>query len=173
MGCDIHIAIEYKRPSYNYWDCIAHDIRLPRDYAFFARLAGVRGEPPESGTIGHLSKSLIRNCSSYVTSDIALMIVDCDPEEVNISDGYIDKAKAENWLALGIAEKVKIDRSNYVTHPDYHSVGYCSPDEWRIAIRGTGVSGARSGAEHKAILAMAKSLEDSGMIVRIVFWFDN
>lgn len=50
MGCDAHVAIEY-RPTYaaerEHWECWGTNLPTSRDYVLFGLLAGVRTRPKD------------------------------------------------------------------------------------------------------------------------------
>lgn len=163
MGCDIHCYIEY-RPlnqehlSQDDWSHFGGRINPGRNYDLFARLAGVRnydeiepvakprGFPEDAGYAARGAYWM------YVSNSTA--------------EGHCSPERAERWVESG-ASKYRDAEKTYVSNPDWHSHSWLTPDEFAIAIGGSGEP------EYDAILAAMRSFEENGFQARIVFWFDN
>ncbi len=155
MGCDIHCYIECRDPKQPRWRDFGGRINPGRDYRVFEKLAGVRGfDEPEVHPRG------FPNDSAYKASDdYWLYITDTE------GDGYCTREQAERYVEGGCVW-CNEDKQR-VSHPDWHSHSWLTPDEFERAITGF------EAPEYKAILAAMRSFESQGCESRLVFWFDN
>jgi hypothetical protein len=169
MGCDIHCMIEYKcTESYsNYyksyskcWDSFGfHSINPGRNYRWFANLAGVRGEPKGGEPLA--SGFGIPADASYATKSESTIFVKDD-----------NRTTIEQWLSSGIVKWADWStdlsgRPDRVTHPDYHTYGWCDVKAWKKSVRGAKT------LEIKCMNAIIDTLIKNKCEVRVVFWFDN
>lgn len=159
MGCDIHCYIEYKDKNSSYWHDFGGRINPGRFYSIFASLAGVRN----SGDIVPIAKPRgIPDDVSYEAEwDRWVYISKVD------GDNRCPPESAERWVKEGCSI-YKNDEKKFVSNPDHHSHSWVTPDEFESAINGN-----QYAVEYTAMLAAMRSLEASGMTVRLVFWFDN
>lgn len=169
MGCDIHCYVEYREgpegPEGHGWRGFGDRINPGRDYGMFGFMAGVRGDGPPVTAPRGVPKDM-----DWVARGDFTLFVTANEERAD-DDGYVPKERADRYLADGSSERWDDDR---ITHPDWHTPGWLTPDEFDAAIK------AREGAwpqypvdpRYKAILAAMRSLAESGD-ARLVFWFDN
>lgn len=159
MGCDIHCYIEYKRGDrVASWTSFGGRINPGRNYLLFAKIAGVReydktisstplrGHPEDAGW--------------EAMTDNRLLVSTIE------GDGNCTPAQAKSWVSCGGSSYTDSTKT-YVTHPDWHTHSWLTPDEFAKAIRGT------DALEYRAILAAMRSFERNGCKARLVFWFDN
>lgn len=167
MGADIHCYIEHARPKReDYWRAFGGRINPGRDYTMFAILAGVRGSEqpliPPRGLPPHLGWESNRDSHLFVSKD--------NPG----GEGNCSREQAVKWVAQGSATW-QGEAQNFVTHPDWHSHSWMTPDEWEAAC----AAGEKANPafpvdpEYYAMLAAMRELEKRGLVVRVVFWFDN
>lgn len=178
MGCDIHCYVEYRKHQEvhdewsRYWSGFGGRINPGRNYEFFARLAGVRGDWGDKDAIA-AGRGLPDDVSWRASSD-NLLTIKYSPQPGIYSDGEVSPETAERWskngskyIYLKDAAGVQAEKPHAVTHPDWHSHSWATPTEFAKAARGCGA------CEYKALIAAMRSLERSGCEVRVVFWFDN
>ena len=160
MGCDIHCIVEYKHRDFHgdRWDSFGYEAINPgRNYDWFAKLAGVRGNCDNPLATGF---GLPKDCSYatlYATS-------------VQVTDE--NRALAEGWVLRGLSkwQDFCVDLGNnprYVSHPDWHTYGWCDVKAWKKSIRGT------KSLHLKCVNAIIDTLTKNDCEVRVVFWFDN
>lgn len=157
MGCDIHCYIEYKPTGYDRWFSFGGRINPGRNYALFAKMAGVRNYDeviPVSQP-----KGFPNDASSKADGDHWLYISDVEME------GCCTFEQAERFVQMGSRYQDK--EKTFVSHPDWHSHSWLTPDEFEQAIFES------SEAQYRAILAAMRSFERDGHQSRLVFWFDN
>ena len=156
MGCDIHCYIEYKSPDTDGWSDFGR-INPGRNYDLFGKLAGVRRievtpvvEP----------RGLPEDVAYAASSDAWLFVTD-----TGSSEGCCSREQAEQWVGWGA--RYRNSEKEFVSNPDWHSHSWLTPNEFAIAIEGSGEP------EYEAILAAMRSFEAGGFQARVVFWFDN
>lgn len=158
MGCDIHCYIEYKRPDSKEWSDFGGRINPGRNYSIFAAMAGVRGNAtpvvPPRGYPEDAAYAAEGDNWLYITK-----------EKVSEA-GECTRAQADQYVAHGM--HFKDDLKQYVSHPDWHSHSWLTPDEYAKAIEGYDDE-----MEYRATLAALRSFEAAGCQARLVFWFDN
>lgn len=196
MGCDIHCYIEYKKPDRDGWSDFGGRINPGRLYQMFGALAGVR-----SRTVNFLQPRGVPNDMSYASkNDYWLFIVENNTDE----SGFCTVEQAKRYIASGSILKNPTEPflHNSVSHPDWHSHSWVTPDEFEQAIavhlkaNGFQINTARLPApqelsaltttdensnnwalseltEYWAILAAMRCFEQQGFQSRLVFWFDN
>lgn len=172
MGCDIHCIIEYKRPqSYSSnWDSFGyHSINPGRDYNWFANLAGVRGDP--KGDKPFATGFGLPEHPSWSTVDETTFAVDYDATKSSLGANTIGIEQARKWVDSGFSkwldDKNLSGKPYRITHPDYHSHGWCNLADWKKSVKGN------HSIEVKALTAAMQAIAKAGAEVRIVFWFDN
>lgn len=164
MGCDIHCYVEYSTGNPpDYWFSFGGRINPGRDYDLFARLAGVRNYdnvdpviPPRGMPKGNLSWQVLEAATLFVTpgpSD--------NPE-------YCTRERADQWVKNGQSE-YHDEAMSRVTHPDWHTHGWVTPEEFATVLDRT----PHVGVEYRALLAAMQTIAKEGNAVRLVFWFDN
>ncbi len=128
---------------------------LERNYAFFGRLAGIRGGVPL-----HSPRGLPSDCASETL----------DAYCVEVGKGHISLETAEKWVQGGSSTWVFPWTGTWgqVTNPDWHNASWLTLDEFANV-----VEGQQSCPATCALLAAAESLAGSGCEPRFVFWFDN
>jgi hypothetical protein len=162
MGCDIHCIIEYKhRESHDKsWDSFGFDSINPgRNYEWFANLAGVRGNPKDEEPLA----------SGFGLPSDASFATKCKTT-VYVNDE--NRASVEQWIKAGHVKWVDwstdlSDKPNRVTHPDYHTYGWCDVKAWKKSVRGT------KNLQIKCMNGIIDTLVKNDCDVRVVFWFDN
>jgi len=163
MGCDIHLYIEHKEPAITTWAGFGGRINPGRYYGLFAKLAGVRNYD-EIKPVAE-PRGMPDDASWIADADNRLYITDSEGE------GYASPENAALWVQEGnskyIDNEAEAGKHVWVTHPDWHSHSWLTPDEYSEAISGT------SGSGWLAILACLRSFESQGEKARVVFWFDN
>lgn len=165
MGCDIHIFIEFrKKGDMDQWRSFGKEVDGDRNYRMFALMAGVRGDAtPIAAQRG-------------MPADVGWTAKDAN--ELYIHDG---DEKANNYVTSEVAAKYVASRSSiyindsqgnprWVTHPDWHSHSWLTPDELEKAIKSCEYG---SGIQYHVILAALREYEKNGYKSRIVFFFDN
>lgn len=160
MGCDIHLFIEYKSPGLTRWISFGRDMDLDRHYELFAHLAGVR-----SGGIEPVVQPRGR------VPDPAYQSQDTDRKYISESEseGTVSPANAQRWVDSGSSEYIDIDgRHVWVTHPDWHTHTWLTPDEFEKAL-----DLGHAGVGYRAVLAALRCFEQAGCDARVVLWFDN
>ena len=158
MGCDIHCFVEYRERNHHpddSWMWFGGRINPGRKYEVFGRLAGVRWNVPDALE----PRGLPSDIAFPAREHAFLFIIDKETE----NESYVSRELAEQWIASGLCKKYG---DHWITHPDWHSYSWVTPDEWEKATAG-------GGREYAALLAAMRSLESSGCEVRVVFWFDN
>ena len=176
MGCDIHCVIEYRRPSLGSdylglgWTSYGYSSFNPgRSYNWFSELAGVRGYP--KGKPLATGFGLPDDVSYTVTYETTLTICD-DPKEAFYDSRKVTPEQAETWVKAGISKYVPTTAINAnaprkITNPDYHTYGWCNPEDWKKSTRG------RKWLELKCMNAVINTIVKEKCEVRVVFWFDN
>lgn len=161
MGCDIHGFIEFKL-DYG-WQNFAGEFYLPRDYEFFSKIAGVRGECESFFE----PRGLPEDVNYVISSENNIYIYNSD------SDDSCTKEMAERWVASGISEYTNEGKS--VTNPDHHSHSWLNKDELEEAIDyvNTKCGLGSVSVQYEMIFEVLKKFEEKGCKVRFVFWFDN
>lgn len=170
MGCDIHVYVEYRKPTgyYKEWRSLTSGkFWVERNYHMFGKLAGVRSN--ESPIVS--PQPIPTDLSNHVAWDYYLFVVDqqqydrsedktgmCSPEMAN---RYVNELRLSQQHP---------ERKNLISNPDWHSAGCVTPAQWRKA---THVRGEMNDPSTEAIYAACKALEKQEFEVRVVFWFDN
>lgn len=164
MGCDIHLFIEYRNSKKaRQWDSLSfRDLILRRNYRTFAAMDGVRQcddfkvdfQPP---------RGLPKDHSFHAGMANQLYVVD---RRDHIGDDEASKFDVEKWISQGLSRWIDED---YVTHPDWHSHSWLSPDEYQRALEAS----ENQLPDYRAVLGALRALEQSGCEARVVFWFDN
>jgi hypothetical protein len=164
MGCDIHLYIEHKpakqEDKYS-WRGFGGRINPGRDYHLFTAMADVRNY---DRTALFQPRGLPEGISYHARCDNQLYIVESETD----GEGTTTRERAERWVQQGIS-KYTDERKNFVTHPDWHSHSWLTPDEFETCIN----SIEDVDSPYKAVLAVMRSFEAQGERARIVFWFDN
>ena len=174
MGCDIHCIIEYKHKTVHgeRWDSFGFSEISPcRDYEWFADLAGVRGDP--KGERPFATGFGLPNDISFATQMATTINVSEDNEEGQYHS--VKRSNADKWVAEGYCKIVPgytrtIDGKDVpyrITHPDFHTYGWCNLKDWKKSTRG------KKGINIKAMTAVLDSYKKNGCDVRVIFWFDN
>lgn len=161
MGCDIHCYVEYYWPGEDHsngkkrWRDFGQRINPGRNYTLFGYLAGVRRDvtpvvPP---------RGVPRDLAWAASDDYWLWL-----------EGK-DRARAARWVEQGdsVYRHNDAGEPQWVSHPDYHTHSWLTPDEFEKAL----VLAGETTGEYRALLAAMRSLEKDGDKVRLVFWFDN
>ncbi|MDH4186827.1 MAG: hypothetical protein OEV08_07510 [Nitrospira sp.] len=165
MGCDIHCYIEYRTAGDTHWFSWGERINLGRNYVLFGLLAGVRCE----GQIYPL-RGYPDDAGQAARHDNWLYISD----QATDDEHDCTRAHANEWVKYGA--KISADGKR-VTHPDWHSHSWLTPDEFRTVLDAYTVSpgNPRPGKRvntYDAALAALDALAKDGES-RVVFWFDN
>lgn len=166
MGCDIHLFIEYRNSKKaRRWESLSfREMDLHRNYRTFAAMAGVMLRD-DSNVDFQPPRGLPKGCSNWVRGRNELLVVD---RNIHIGGGEVSRADAEAWINRGLSKCTNADRA-YITHPDWHSHSWLSPDEYQRALE----AAENPLPDYRAVLAALRSLEQSGCEARVVFWFDN
>lgn len=165
MGCDIHAYVEYKnKESGSQWSSFGDRINPGRNYHLFGMLADVRNY--EEVTPVASGRGMPDDAAWGTKVDNEIRISDHDGDGCCTLDQAMHYSKAyECRIVLDDNGKPRA-----VTHPDWHSHSWCTPDELELVLRKLGDT---YDVEYRALLAAMRSLENDGNIVRLVFWFDN
>src|SRR6185295_18688606 len=151
MGCDIHCYLEYRTRQEERWESFGVRINPGRNYTMFGYLAGVRCDGPPVVPV----RGLPINAGYSAKDDAALWISETD------ADGYVTAAQAARYVEACGSQY--IDDKRRVTHPDWHSHSWMTPQEWDQAIALTQAENSRWGMpEYKAISAALHSLANEG-----------
>ena len=158
MGCDIHCYVEFQEPNDgNHWRAFGGHINPGRSYRTFYRMAGVRGDYSNIHPI--TEPRGVPSDLAYEAHDDNWLYVSDPPEK-----GECMRETADSYVQWG--SKYLDEKRQYVSHPDWHSHSWLTPEEFGQCLE-------YAHPEYKALLAAMKSLEASGYVVRLVFWFDN
>lgn len=174
MGCDIHCVIEYKK-DYDHWTSFGNQSINPgRNYEWFANLAGVRGSPKDRplatrfGLPEKVSWTTAHETSMFVYDGLT---GDC------CRGSAISRELADKWVAAGLVKYLEdfytMQPPDYkklytrVTHPDWHTYGWCTAVDWKKSTRGF------KWIDIKCMNAIIDTLVKNDFEVRVVFWFDN
>lgn len=163
MGCDIHLFIEYRESMCKRWQALARQFCLHQNHAMFAAMAGVCGGPDFKPSFK--PRGLPEEVSHRAECANRLLVVDGIKAE---GDGEVSRSVAKKWVNEGCSRWVNDDQF-YITHPDWHSHSWLSPDEYQRALEAS----ESQSPDYRAVLAALRSLEQSGCEARVVFWFDN
>lgn len=163
MGCDIHLFVEYRKSKDERWQALARQFCLHQNYDTFASMAGVRiGDHFQPS---FKQRGLPEEVSFHVEHLSRLTVV--DGRKVD-TDGEVSRSVAQKWVDEG-RSKWTNDHQHFITHPDWHSHSWLSPDEYHQALE----AAENKSPDYVAVLAALRSLEQSGCEARVVFWFDN
>lgn len=167
MGCDIHLFVEYRNPTWSagYWKSLGSEFRLGRHYGIFSSLAGVRNYGDEIKPIAE-PRGVPETISTAAREGYLYYVTD-EPFE----DRCVTPEKAKRWVESGASKQWD---GKYITGPDWHTPSWLNPAEYEAAINFK-IEGKeiRDTEDYQAVLAAMKSLQMSGFEVRTVFWFDN
>jgi hypothetical protein len=173
MGCDIHMFVEYAsfetpEGADRYWSTFGSEFHMPRSYALFGLLAGVRGSACLFSPRG-------------MPDDAGYMAAGAD--RLYISNSYggertTTPERAEQWVRSGASKYIKGAGGDnvWVTDPDNHSHSWLWLSDLEVALEAleTIRDGYAAPLEYWALLAAMHTLRDGGRnVVRTVFWFDN
>lgn len=168
MGCDIHCYIEYQPRDSQSWKGFGGRLNPGRNYTMFGQLAGVRSEGRPA-----VSPRGFPSPTGYVAIMDNQLYISDSPTTVDHEE-YVTSERAAEWVKSGSSTYLLRDGQRYaVTHPDYHSHSWLTPDEWEAAIRMTQAWEDYPIPEYEAMLAALRSFEQQGFKARVVFWFDN
>lgn len=171
MGCDIHCVIEYKEAGSQEWTSFGSSSISPgRNYGWFSELAGVRGSPKDKPLATGFG---LPEDVSYITRYETSLIVCDNPQDIAYyGTRVVTQEQAEAWVKAGTSKFIpttvvstKVNRK--ITHPDYHSYGWCNPKDWKKSTRG------RNWVELKCMNAILDTIVKMKLEARVVFWFDN
>ena len=168
MGCDIHCYLEYRaqKDETAHWKNFGGRINPGRNYAMFGFLAGVRFEGPPVAE----PRGVPEDCGYQSEAANRLFITDRDTDE----EGFCTKEQAEQFVKYGAKYLPSDQDRRFVTHPDWHTHSWVTPDEWEKAIHATlALEPEYPLVEYEAVLAALRSFESQGYDARVVFWFDN
>lgn len=166
MGCDIHIFLEYKSKDPNSWrqewtTLNYHSINPGRNYSFFTKLSGVRGDC--SVPLAHMGWPETVSWAAQSENEIYLS------DRKDIPQETLDRWVTDHGCKYRY-HKDDVDKKGppvAITHPDWHSHGWCNIETMSKALR------KNSSPEYRAMLAAARSLEKDNMEVRFLFFYDN
>jgi hypothetical protein len=188
MGCDIHGFIEARKDAAKQWRPIA-ELYLPRHYALFERLAGVRGRAeaavvPERGLPQDVS---FRTSGACTLSIVYSGQVSKDRPEISATEAakWVEEKRSQYF---GVVRKGTVTVTpndgpettmvfnadfegfpSHITNPDFHSFTWLTSDEFDRALQqAEGVA-----PEYIATSSAMKVLLHADRDVRIVLWFDN
>lgn len=171
MGADIHCYVEtasglLNKDGEETWWSFCGRVNPGRDYAMFGILASVRNDPD---TAMIAPRGLPKNIG-WQTADDAFMRVDDKHEE---EQGYCSRACAEKYIEHG--SWYRDEKKEQVSHPDWHSHSWMTPEEWALAIDTyvTNHPNFQLDTEYFVLAAMMNTFVQHGKKARIVFWFDN
>lgn len=158
MGCDIHLFVEYKAPTNNFWTPWGGEFSR-RFYETFGFLAGVRGDGPVIVPPRGIPEDL-----SYMANGEYWLYIDKNATTSFANDNrYICPEDAARWERQGC----KIKDGNWVENPDAHTPSWLTFEEFKAAIANA------PSAYYNAIVKSMEELEFAGYTTRVVFWFDN
>jgi hypothetical protein len=175
MGCDIHAVIDYDDAHGETW--AFSEIWLPRHYAIFAALAGVRANECEKPL--YPPRGLPSSYSDRARWLFFLFVKE-DGEEIPADTrlvGYVTRSDAESWvqkLGAFYAPGSSGPRA-WVSDPDFHHPSWLTYPELLAALNHSGLALEECWPEFRAAIATLGELtRHYGMDhVRLVFWFDN
>lgn len=175
MGCDIHGFLEVSH--FEGAACaalFAGEAYLPRDYAVFDALAGVRGNrdrPPLFAPRGlplDISEAAFENFFSFVI----------DEADVSLWRGYnwvtIDEVSTTDRFPMEIKPSGMRSKHGYVPNPDWHTPSYLLIDEIHAALAHAGITEGQLAPEWRfTIDTLSNAQRQLAKRARLVFWFDN
>lgn len=169
MGCDIHCYVEHRDKGSEHWYGFGGRINPGRNYQMFGLLAGVRG-----GTALVEPRGVPENMAYDARDDYWLFI----NRSGQPGDGETTPERAAKYVAEDGCEYVGHQTNgqpNWVTHPDWHSASWLTPDEFQKASDAAAEADAPYGlsSEYYALIAAMREFEKRGEDARVVFWFDN
>ena len=179
MGCDIHGYLEYKpRWSESYQTWSENGIYLPRDYVWFASLAGVRDNwatphRDPRGLPADVSLEVMQNFYCQVLPD----------EMANLHRGRpytlfdaVPLSRANEWDEKGyIHSRTIFQDCNLIQHPDWHTPSWATLLELMTDHQSYQSVITRMGYGRQVADEVA-ALEASMLYLpqaRFVYWFDN
>lgn len=172
MGCDIHLYIEYKLPSWedDRWASLGGGNWHPgRDYSMFSIMANVRAYVKNGEGLTFFKPRGRPEGMGYLSSmDDRLYISKERPED----DGNTSPERAERWIKQN--PELKCEDPRWVYHPDWHSHSHLTAEEFdQVMVEYVKRYTAEPGIGYKVIQSSLKTLVDNGYMARLVFWFDN
>ena len=173
MGCDIHCVIEYKKDN-DYWTTFGNQSINPgRNYEWFANLAGVRGSPQNQALATGFG--LPKDVSFTTSCETSMFVYDGLDRDCSRGSA-ISRDIADKWVAAGLVKYLETFHTitpegkklyTRVTHPDWHTYGWCNAKDWKKSTRGL------KWIDIKCMNAIVDTLVKNGCEARVVFWFDN
>ncbi len=167
MGTDIHLFVEHRvGPGAQYVSLSGGQINLPRDYAVFAALAGVRTEarphfPP-------------RGFPEDASADAHTRYYSRISEEGLDHDGwwFLERpADARRYVESGLSHTKVWRDLELVSDPDAHHASWLLGGEVLAALERAGLAPDQLAPEYRVVVAALDLLADRD--ARVVFWFDN
>ena len=188
MGADIHLHLEYHttppgqlrreqaRRTHPLWPrpVIANRFYIPRDYALFAALAGVRnreGRPVKIAPCG-LPEDVAREI--FHQYYVEIFSADVSVEWLQAGWKWCRPEDAEGRVRLYGAAIEDRGARRYIAGPDLHTPSYLYLAEVREALRHPGYDQAQLSTEFHLVLGGMKFIDRQfgDRCSRIVFWFD-
>lgn len=165
MGCDIHCYIEYSSDS-RYWISFGGCINPGRNYAIFAKLAGVRNDEPK--VVPPIPpRGVPPDAGFSVEYDNALLLIeDNEPDD----ERTVKKSTAKSWYGDSGPGYLCRDGQPYAVYrPDWHSHSWMTPNEFGSTLK----EELDTEPVYYTMLATMRALEHRGLKSRLIFWFDN
>jgi len=169
MGCDIHLFVEYRFRAGHFGSLTTDEFSLPRNYAIFGALAGVRMKE-----LAHIAvRGFPDDASDYAQEAYYWRVC----EEADYSDGFdgiwftVLPKDAEDYIHRGFSRKKPGPRSDLISDPDAHHASWLTAPEFRDALTVAATASGEPSQEYLAVAAALHVLEPDES--RVVFWFDN
>lgn len=178
MGCDIHLFLEISVGA-EYSPLSSGEFYIPRDYALFAALAGVRAEPgfrpliegrgfPGDASVAAFT-GYYRPVLSFDEAKRLRMQGFVTPEEV-----AAEHLKNVDRVASDARKDIPVPRG-WVSDPDYHHAGWLLLQEIDQCVTHAELKESALTPEFQVARNALRTLEEAyeNSVTRIVFWFDN
>ncbi|MGR3273466.1 hypothetical protein ACSYAD_00015 [Acaryochloris marina NIES-2412] len=177
MGCDIHLYLEYRHPSWGIESVIANFFSVGRDYRLFTALAGVHSHDDDVPVL-FVPRGLPNDVSQYIHEQFYAEIIpdDADDQRKNLMHEWCDESDAKHYVAKHNAHiKEYKDGRRYVSDTDWHHASYLTRNEIMDACQHAGYDLSNAPDEFQMVMDFMQSIDDrfSNDTSRMVFWFDN
>lgn len=169
MGTDIHCFIEYSLDGNRgpFFTAFA-EVFVPRDYALFGALAGVRGEsvplyPP---------RGFPPDASASAKERYYVWVIDPAAEEEWKGEPFMSREEAEQLIARGHSySDAARDR---IAHPDWHTASWLTLLEIREALAHSRLELASCSPGLTLAVQVCEHLDRTFPLgARFVFWFSS
>ncbi|APR79279.1 Hypothetical protein A7982_04626 [Minicystis rosea] len=180
MGCDIHLFVEHGVDAGPFCALADGAFLLPRDYALFAALAGVRAAasfvPLHSprGLPADVSQEVSARYFIPVWEDERALAWEVGEHYTPAQAAALVASGASHWLPEGVTTPFLQSTHGYISHPDWHAASWLTARELRLALDHASYPLERASDEFQVLFHYVEAMASrKGPSTRIVFWFDN